>query len=302
MNKFIYTLLLVLFFISTSCSNENDYQGGVVDFGTVEFYDSFAWVKSSTTHVSRDLKYNFNEYSVQKNAYLTLNFVDANQQIIRDNRHQFYVNEKLVVDNVFDIKSTASSQGVLNIVLKFLPGYKEGYVSGYISIKDGALDVVNNNDLNMSSENRIFKWESRYDVVMNPLKSGLLWFLIVVITCLIFWFLFFRNSIYPKFKKSKIQILAPYFGGINLNKNIKLVVMTNSFKKQKKINSFFTGKIHYEMNACFVEDIVLRPGRGNNIKIKLPLSAKMTPHDFNLVKYSKYKIEISNTQIEIQYS
>jgi hypothetical protein len=87
-----------------------------------------------------------------------------------------------------------------------------------------------------------------------------------------------------------------------LTKNTKLVIFTKKTQRQKGLNKLFTGKIQYEVNSIYENDIFLRPGRRNKIKIKLPIGSKITPQVNNLEKFNTYKIEVNKQIIEIQYS
>ncbi len=302
MSKGLLLLLLVSFFVLSSCENKENYIGPTTDFGTAEYYKPFLFSKSDTLRLTKSLNYDFNDHAVEKESSIKIKFVDTAQKILSDKNIQFYINGELIKDNQFDLKSTDSEKGTLKIGLELLPDYPDGYTSGFLSISNHSLDLVNNNDLKTSSEKRIFKWEANHKLVMNPLKKSLFWIAVIVIAVLLTWFLVFRNMLHPKFKKGKIQILSPYFGGVSFNRNTKLVVFTNTFKKQKILNRIFTGKIIYEVNSVYSEDIILRPSRGNKIKIKLPVGARIKPSVINLEKFSNYSIKLNTEKIEIQYS
>ena len=120
-------------------------------------------------------------------------------------------------------------------------------------------------------------WTGHYEKDYNPLALGLFWFLVTVIIGLVIWFLFLRNSMYPKFKKGKIQVLTPYFRGVQVGRGTRLVIFSKAVQKQSMMNKLFTGTIRYEVNPIYEQNIFFRPGRGNKIKIKLPIGSKITP-------------------------
>ncbi|WP_159020639.1 hypothetical protein [Algibacter sp. L3A6] len=302
MNKSFFILTLIILTSLFSCKKEKLFQGETTDFGTIEYYDSFLFYECENFTLSKTLKYNFNDYSIDKKSTVKLNIVDAEQNVITNRDILFYVNDELVKGNSFTIDSKVSSKGSLKLGLKFLPSYPNGYTSGFISVSSHSLDVINNNDLNTSSEKRLFKWESTHKLIMNPLKKWLMWFVVFIISSLLMWFLIIRNKVYSKFKKGKIQIVTPYFKGINITRNTRLIVFTNVTTKQKVFNRVFTGKIIYEVNPIYENKIILRPGRGNRIKIKLPLGVKITPQVVNLEKFNNYNIKLGQESLEIQYS
>ncbi|RYM34799.1 hypothetical protein ERX46_05340 [Brumimicrobium glaciale] len=302
MNKKKISILILSILFLYSCKEGDKYQGPTKDFGISEYYKPFLFSKSDTLIISKTLKYDFNDYAFEQKSKIAIKLVDTSQNILTNKNIRLYINDEFVVNNEFEINSEKSVSGKIRIGIQLLPDYPAGYTSGFISISSHDLDIVNNTDLNTSSELRLFKWEANHKLIMNPLKKGLMWFSVIVLSILLLWFLVFRNRIYPKFKKGKIQILKPYFGGITFNRKAKLIVLTATQKKQKLLNKVFTGKVIYEVNTMYQEDIILRPGRGSKLKIKLPIGARISPSVINLEKFNKYSIQYNNESIEIQYS
>ncbi|MBQ0768863.1 MAG: hypothetical protein KBT58_06195 [Bizionia sp.] len=296
----LFVLSIALFVIS--CKEEEDYTGPTTDFGTSEYFSDFLFSKSDTVPLTKTLKYNFNDYALHKESFIKIKLEVASKKKGSDKNIQFYINNQQVIDNEFILNSKESRSGDLLLGLEFLPGYPEGFTYGYFSVSNHSLDVVNNNDLNASTENRIFKWEANYKVIMNPIKKMLMWTGFILIVLSLIWFLIIRNRLHPKFKKGRLQILKPYFGGVSFNKNTKLIVFTNSPKKQKLLSKVFTGTILYEVNSVYKQDIILRPGRKDKIKIKLPVGAQLSPSVINLEKFNSYTITLNNEVIQIQYS
>ena len=295
------TLLLITSVLFLSSCKDGNYVGETADFGIAKYYKPFLFVKSDTVVLTKTLNYDFNDYAVEQKSFAKIKWVDDNQQPIQNKNIQFSVNGVQSNSNEFKISSDVN-KGKLELGIKMLPDFPKGYTSGFLSISNHQLDVVNNLDLSTSPEERIFKWEATHKVVMNPLKKGLMWLGIVILALVVIWFLVLRNMLHPKFKRGKIQILSPYFGGISFNQNTKLIVFTSNAKKQNTFNRIFTGKIIYEVNPIYGSDILLRPGRVNKVKIKLPLGATIKPAVIQLDKFSEYAIKINNNTIKIQYS
>jgi hypothetical protein len=302
MNKSLLLILLSIFVSFFSCQKESSFQGETADFGTVDYYNSFLFFEPDTLALTKNLKYNFNAYSIEKKSSVTIKLVDTIQNIISNKNIQFFINGNLIENNNFTLDSKETQTGDLKIGLKFLPDYPSGYAYGYLSVSNHSLDVINNNDLNSSKEKRLFKWEANHRLIMNPLKKWMMWVGFFMLGALLTWFMVLRNKIYPKFKRGNIQILSPYFKGVTITKNTRLIVFTNSNKKQKSLNIIFTGKIIYHVNPIYEKDIFLRPGKRNKIKIKLPFGARINPMVNSLEKFNKYIIQIEKEKIEIQYS
>ncbi|QOW09802.1 hypothetical protein Q73A0000_05175 [Kaistella flava (ex Peng et al. 2021)] len=300
MIKRITLLLITSVLFLSSCKDEN-YVGETADFGTAKYYKPFLFVKSDTVVLSKTLNYDFNDYAVEQKSFAKIKWVDENKKPIQNKNIRFFVNGVQSDSNEFEISSKVN-KGQLELGIQMLPDFPKGYTSGFLSISNHQLDVVNNLDLGSASEDRIFKWEATHKVVMNPLKKGLMWVGILILALLSVWFLVLRNMLHPKFKRGKIQILSPYFGGVSFNQNTKLIVFTSTIKKQSAFNRIFTGKIIYEVNPIYSNDIILRPGRANKIKIKLPVGVTIKPAVANLDKFSEYTIMLNKNIIKIQYS
>ena len=295
-------LIFGLFFsLLLSCNDNIEFSGKSANFGVAQYYDDFLWVKNDTVILTKELKFEFNKYAVEKESFVAILLVDNNQEIINDSNIQLFINGKYMPDNKFRVNSLDSNKGIISIGIKLLPNYKEGYCSGYISISNHSLDIINNNDLATSTESRLFKWEAEHDKVINPLVKFLVWVLSIFLVLILSWFLIIRNSFYPKFKKGKIQILNPYFKGIKIDKSVMQIVFTKKSKKQSFFSKLFKGKIQYEINVLFDKNIMFTPGRGNKVKVKLPLGYKIKPIVSNLDKFNTYKIEVNKQTIEFQY-
>jgi len=303
--KIIKYYHFVIIFVSavflTSCNNDG--KGlGTMEFGESVYYEPFLWVKSDTTILTKKLKFEFSNYAVQQRSYLELRFTDSEKHNIANNLIAVYDNGKLVKNGIVRVKAESTTV-IKEIGIQFLPKMDAGDLHGYMVVEKSDLDRIDNfNKSQINSDNRIKEWSANYEKDWNPLVLGLFWLLVVILGLLLIWFLIFRNQVYPKMKKGKIQILSPYFGGLNITGNTKLVIFTKSAKKQSGWNKLFTGKVQYEVNPVYENDIILRPGRGNKIRIKLPIGSKITPPVINLEKYNKYKIKLVNQIIEIQYS
>lgn len=285
----------------TSCEEkEKDYNGSSVHFGASEYYAPFIWVKSDTITLEKTLKYEFNQFAKEKNSYVNINFADDKQQLIDNENIQLFVDENLVAGNSFKISCTNTSKGEIKIGIRFLPGYKQDYTSGFLAISNHTLDVINNNDLVQNSEDRIFKWEAEYDVSMNPLKKGLIWLLVITGAGLLVWFLFLRNIVFPKMKRGQIVINSPYYSSIKI-KGARKIVFTTQKQLQKPLHKIFAGKIHYEVNTIWEPEISISPGRQRTLRIKTGLGHTISPFASSLKQGSSYQIKKEKKIINLSY-
>ena len=156
-NKGLFSILVITLFIFNSCKDDDGYPGPSTDFGIAEYYKPFLFSKSDTIFLSKTLKYNFNEYAVQEGSSIKIKLVDSDQNNLSDPNIRCYINGELVKNNEFEINSEGAGNGAIKIGLQLLPDYPKGYTSGFLSISSHSLNVVNNTDLESSSEKRIFK-------------------------------------------------------------------------------------------------------------------------------------------------
>jgi hypothetical protein len=306
MKKFKATFFLALLVIIpslNSCKNSDsgDTLEGI-DFGESTCYDSFLWVDAKTVTLTKELKFDFSKYAVNQRASIKLQFVNSDNKKLSDKEVSIYVDGKLKSDGIISVLAKEESLNKI-IGIQFLLGTDKGKQNGFLTVVSHDFDRVDNfNSVNLGKDSRIKKWSAYHEKDYNPLALSLFWLVIFIVTSLFFWFLVLRNMIHPKFKRGKIQILSPYFGGISMDRSTRLVVFTNTIQKQKGLNRLFTGKIKYEVNPIYEKDVILRPGRRGKVRIKLPMGTRITPAVINLEKYNKYNIETSKQSIEIQYS
>lgn len=98
----------------------------------------------------------------------------------------------------------------------------------------------------------------------------LFWILIALIVLLLFvWFGFIRNSKYPKFKKGRITVTAPYYGTIPVRGYRKIILGSRS-GKQSGLDKIFKGKILYHVNPAWPSEIVITPGSKRSMRYSSP--------------------------------
>ena len=249
--------------------------------------------------LNRELKYNFNKYAQETGSYVKLELVDENQNLIKNKNVELYIDEVKQTNNWFNIKSSKGT-GDINIGIKLLPDFKDGYITGFLIVSEFSLDIINNNELKPPFEKRIFKWEATHNVYTNPLKLGLTWFLIIVLSLLFVWFIFLRNRIYKKFKTGKIIINSPY------SKNIKVagcrkVIFSAKAKKQKTLHKIFAGKILYEVNPLWEHSIEFTPKDKRSLRIKTGVNYSIIPFTNQITRGKSYEIKKNKELIKISY-
>ena len=135
---------------------------------------------------------------------------------------------------------------------------------------------------------------------MNPLKKGLLWVLLIIVSLLIIWFVFLRNLIYAKFNSGKLIINSPYSKVIKI-KGAQRLVFTTKEKKQTKLNKIFVGRILYEVNPIWESEVIFSPKNKRSIRIKTGMSYSVIPSANQFTRGRTYEIKSKNELIKISY-
>lgn len=303
MKKKIILFLLILT-IHIGCNFEERKIEGV-NFEAAEYYDSFLFVPAKQTPTFKKIKINFNDWAIYNNAYVTLLMYCQNDPnstpfyLGTDSSPllSLYLNDKLCKDG--EIKLNKESEKTLDLRIEFSPEAKEGLYSGYIVVKDSEIDRINNIE-NISNQSKIFEWSVRYNIVMNPLKLGLACMLLAIVLSLLIWFLFVQPFIYPKMRKGTIMINAPYTKVVRIAGGRKLV-FASYIRKQKVLNKIFAGKILYETNPFWENEIVFYPKDKRNLRILLSSDYTITPYTNIINRGKSYEIKKGNEFIKLSF-
>jgi hypothetical protein len=292
--------LIVLIF--TSCDNKDgDFNLPGINFGTSTYYDSFLFSESSNTQLTKKIKINFNDWAKENSGFANLYFVDDEGNIIgtHNSSVSLYINDNEVKDGIIHLTSSPKSNDSLEIKLHFNPSANSKKFSGYVILQDGNIERINNIQTLNSSGVKLFKWNAKQEVVMNPLKKGLLWFLIIVAVTLMIWFLIIRNKMYPKMARGQIILNSPYYKSLR-TKGARQIIFTSKQYKQGWFNKLFAGKIIYEKNDFWQEEIKFSPARRRQLRIKMPAHYNIDPFTSKIDQGKTYTIK--GNQEEVKFS
>lgn len=293
----------LLFFGCSDNSEKESVKLNTVDFGKVQYYNPFLWVKSDIPKTKNVLVFDFNNHAINEGASLSLQLVEDNGKpvIKKDGLLKMYVDDHYCADGKFMINtSSLPKNGEVCVEIEFLPGLSTKTFVGFLVVKETNLDRINNQDFFMN-DTKIMKWQARYEKVFNPLALGIFWAIIIIIICVFIWFLILRDRIYPKIKSGVIQIQSPYFESVKLNRAMK-VIFSDHQKKQRLSEKFWKGKIISKANVVWTHDFILSRGKKKGqLKYKLPYnyiikSIDNTPMGIYLDRYKSYEIINDNKE------
>lgn len=265
-----------------------------VDMGKATWYDSFLfWGASTPDTLSVDLKAVFNDEAKKDGSAVQLMITDEEGG---KDCHLFYNNHPVEKGKII-ICSTDSEPSILSIV--FNPYAKEG--KRYLSIKATAkqeLDNINEQPV----EQYKLTLRSKYVVNWNPLKTVLMWLIIIIIAGLLMWFLVVKRFMYPSIGVKTIQISDPYFSKVNV-KGKRRVVFTNKNMKQGLISRLFTGEILYKKNEIWTSPLAFEAGaKKKTLRVIRTKDYVFDPYTSMLKAPSEYLVENTNNNTKIKLS
>lgn len=264
------------------------------DMGKATWYDSFLfWGASDPDTLSVDLKAAFNDEAKKDGSAVQLVITDEEN----GKDYQFFYNNQPVEKNKIIISTKDSEPSILSIV--FNPNAKEG--KRYFSIKAKAKQELDNiNDQPVDRYELTLR--SKYAVNWNPLKTILMWLIIVILAGLILWFLVIKHFMYPSIGVRTIQINDPYFSRVNV-KGKRRVVFTNKKMKQGILSRIFTGEILYKKNEIWTSPLAFEAGaKKKTLRVMRTKDYVFDPYTSMLKAPSEYLVENTNDNTKMKIS
>ena len=262
--------------------------------GKATWYDSFLfWGASDPDTLSVDLKGVFNDEAKKDGSVVQLSISDP------DGGKDFLLlyNNQPVENGSVVLRSKDNSPSILSIF--YNSEAKEG--TRYLSIKAKAkqdLDKINDEPV----EQYQLSLRAKYVVNWNPLKTILMWLIILVVGALFLWFIFIKRFIYPAITVKTLQINDPYFSKVNV-KGKRRVVFTNKTMKQSFINRIFTGEILYKKNDIWTSPLAFEAGaKKKTLRVERTKDYAFDPYTSTLKAPNDYAVENINDKTKIKIS
>jgi len=256
---FLYLLSFCLLFFA-ACKEDKD-KKAAIKFGEIEeYYPAFGKdFKAEILEVKAQLE--FNEYAIQDNSFVDLEFVDKEGKAIPN--VQFYVNGTVIKGkNYHRFRAKDFKQNnVVNLGVQFLEGIEEEYYKGYLRVKSSNLDRIDDTDIATAGNKPVlYRWAAKYKRTMHPIVQGLLALLATIIAFLLIWFLIIKPLFYPRFRGGEIEFIEPDIGSFRIKGYRKFILGGKTKVKQGTISKLFTGKIGQAMKD-YDFDITLTPNK-----------------------------------------
>ncbi len=263
------------------------------DLGDASWYDSFLfWSASEPEQLDVDLKAVFNEEARKDHSEVVLLVTESEG----NDDFQLLYNGQPVENGKFTLRSDNDKGSILSVV--FHPNAEEG--NHYFAIKTViGSNIEKINDIPLKNYNMSLR--AQYQVVWNPLKTILMWTLIIIVAALLLWFLIMKYIFYPSIKVKTIQINEPYFSKITV-KGKRRVVFTNKPMKQGLWSRIFTGEILYKKHDVWTLPLVFEAGaKKKSLRVMRTKDYVFEPYTTMLKAPNDYVVENTqnNTKIKI---
>lgn len=260
--KYFNHIMIFLFALLpfTSCDDN------AVSFGSVEYYPAFLWVDANITPVTKTFEFDFSlDAQNDSKSFAEFQFVDNNGNSISTDVMQVRDGDQTLKDNRFRVPSNIKSK---ELTFTFSPNALNGKHQGYLKLISHNLDRIESEQLKPGDKPGVFQWTLHYDKTMNPLAKTLLCILIMIIACLLLWFILLRPSLYPHFGKFTKSILIKQndtiIGQLNYAfKGARKVVFYDKKIKQSYWNRIFVGEIKTYVNPIFKTKLTFSPKKKN---------------------------------------
>ena len=229
--------------------------------GKVTYHPNFWWSKEKTIPLTDTLHLHFNADAKNENGHAEFEIVDIDGMSIPQEDLHIFIGGKELKDHKFKVQHTDDD---IALTFQYEPSAKSGKHQGWLRLINHNLDQDGDTELTSSQPNNSLHWQIQYEKNMNPLAKCLMWIGIIIVVCLLMWFIFIKPIKYPRFKTYKKSILVSQKGQIVYNKTCqfkgaKMVVFADKKEKQSFLNRIFTGRIDTYVNPLFTQKIVFVP-------------------------------------------
>lgn len=241
--------------------------------GEVVYYPKFWWSQEKSEELSTVLQLQPSDDAAANNCCVEFEFVDKDGKIIPTSELLIKVDDVLLDRNRF---TANCNKDTYSINFEYTPESEGGKHQGYLRLVSHNIDRCGNHDLSSCNDCiDVLCWHINYVKKMNPIATGLLIFVIVILGVILLWFVVFCPIIYPRFGSAQKTFTAPGMAPLIVKfKGARLVIVSATpQKKQSLWNRFWTGKVMYKIHPAFTAPIAFKPSKGRRILTKHPIGA-----------------------------
>lgn len=263
-----------------SCTEDSDSRNP--SWGKTDCYEQFLWKKYVPDTLSRVIRFDFNEdarnYMREPLQLALFKKTDGGKMLpLTEFEAEVFADGVKCADNIVRVTPDMESI-VLGIV--FNPQAESKVHHYYFRvINDGGLDRINDMDSGgyNADNTSLMEVEAEKRDILNPLAQASIAFAIIVIAALLVWLIVLKPIFFPVFKVSRVQLVDPVpYSSMKRIRGYRLLVLTNKQPSQGIVSQIFTGKILYEVNALWEDNVFVEPRDRKSVRLRCPKAYSAT--------------------------
>ena len=240
----------------------------------------------------------FTDLSVVYNSHAQKNGSKVVMQLVSNDvekvDYEVFFNGKKCDNEIIELLPQKNNLGIV-----FKPGALEGERLFFLKlIETENLDKINDNHLTKYKKNDLdndLQLYAEYNVDWHWAKTFLMWLGIIVLILSILWLFILRPIFVKKFRVGHVMITNPYYKYLDIHKAIKVVCTNNLNAKQNILSRIFLGKIIYEKNQAWIDEIELNPTMKGGCKLNVKGKYIVSPYSSQLVVGEEYELQNNRT-------
>ena len=275
--RFLIWAVLCPLILLVSCGKKADDATAPTRWGKTNYYEKFLWKKHVPDTLYRTMEFDFNQDAKRyMNEPLRLGLykkTDSDKMVlVSEKEMEVFVEGKKCKENIIDVYPEMDE---IKVGIVFKPEAENKVHHWFFRpVDDGGLDRINDMapDAFNADNSSLMEVEVEKNKVMNPLAEGLLLTGIFLIGCLLVWLLILKAIFFPTFRVGKILLTDPVpYNSLKRLKGYRKLILTNKKTTQGFFNRLFTGKVQYEVNPIWTNDVVVEPKDKNSVRLRCPL-------------------------------
>lgn len=275
--RFLILAVLCPLILLVSCGKKADDATAPTRWGKTNYYEKFLWKKHVPDTLYRTMEFDFNKDAKRyMNEPLRLGLYKKNDNgkmvLVSEKEMEIFVEGKKCQENIIDVYPEMDE---IKVGIVFKPEAENKVHHWFFRpVDDGGLDRINDMvpDAFNADNSSLMEVEVEKNKVMNPLAEGLLLICILLIGSLLVWLLILKAIFFPTFRVGKILLTDPVpYNSLKRLKGYRKLVLTNKKITQGFFNRLFTGKVQYEVNPIWTNDVLIEPKDKNSVRLRCPL-------------------------------
>lgn len=274
--KFVFLAVLCPLALVAACGKRSDAPDAPTRWGKDNYYDKFLWKKHVPDTLYKTLEFDFNQdaktYMDRPLRLGLFKRADGGRMLpVKEDEMEVFVNGQQCENNIIDVPSAT---GRLKVGIVF-NNEAENKVHHWFfrAVDNGGLERINDMSPGVFNADNasLMSIVVEKHKIMNPLAQGTVFTAVFLIAALLVWLLVLKAIFYPTFRVGRVQIFDPVpYNSLKRLRGYRKMVLSNKRQKHGFFDKVFTGKILYETNDLWTDDIVIEPRDKNSVRLICP--------------------------------